>query len=157
KLRRPYEKLIALFRTTHTIVNAYDGASMALAALGDGLFAWPTPEGRPDADSQWLSRAAHLQYWKLAFDLLVHPAFHTTFTDQTPEPARASAEAVADYWLGRMLGHGLRPDARAALIADINGPIGFIAAQRSAGVANIENSLRRLATFIAATPEFAVR
>ncbi|MDX2221275.1 MAG: DUF1800 domain-containing protein, partial [Rhodospirillaceae bacterium] len=47
KLRRPYEKLIALFRTTHTIVNAYDGASMALAALGDGLFAWPTPEGRP--------------------------------------------------------------------------------------------------------------
>lgn len=157
KVRRPYERLIALFRTTNTIVNAYDAANTALTGLGDGVFAWPTPEGRPDDDGYWLSRAATLQYWKLCFDLLVHPAFQTSMTQQTPAEVRGSAEAVTDYWLDRMLGHRLRPEGMNALIADVNGPIGAMAAYRSAGAANIENSLRRLATFIAATPEFAVR
>ncbi len=37
KLRRPYERVIALLRTTNTTVNAYNGAFDAVATLGDGL------------------------------------------------------------------------------------------------------------------------
>jgi uncharacterized protein (DUF1800 family) len=158
KLRRPYEKMIALFRTTNTVVSAYDGAYNALSGLGDGVFAWPTPEGRPDRDAHWLSRAANLEYWNLAFDLMQHPAFQTTMANQTPPDVRGSAEAVVDHWLGRMLGHRLRPEGMKALIDDTrDGPIGPMAAIRSAGIANIENSLRRLAVLIATTPEFALR
>lgn len=157
KLRRPYEKLMAFFRVTEVIINGYDQAYMALSALGDGVFAWPTPEGRPDHDAHWLSRTANLEYWNLLFKLLQHPAFLTNFTNQMPADARGSAESVVEFWVGRMIGHRLRPEGMRALIDDAMGPIGAMAAFRSKGASNIENALRRLATFIAISPEFAMR
>jgi len=157
KLRRPYERLVALFRTTDTIVNAYDGASTALFGLGDGLYAWPTPEGRPDHDLHWLSAAANHQFWTVMFDVLTHPSFGTRFWAQTPEIMTGSAEQIVEYWVGRMIGYSLPPAAMNALVRDVNTSPGVMAAYASKGVMNIENALRRLALLIATSPEFAIR
>jgi uncharacterized protein (DUF1800 family) len=157
KLRRPYEKIIALYRATGTTVNAYDGAYDALASLGDGLYAWPTPEGRPDSDTAWLAASANLKFWNLMFDTLGHPSFRTTLADQTPASASASPESIVAHWVSRLVGSALRPESMAALIQDVQGPIGVMAAYRSGGIAHIENALRRLVVLIATAPEFAMR
>lgn len=157
KVRRPHERMMALFRATGTVVNVFDGAARALLSVGDGLFAWPTPEGRPDHNGAWLSAAANLKYWNLMFDVLDHPSFLTSFADQTPKDITGSAEQIVEYWVGRMVGHSLRPAGMKALMDDARAPIGVIAAYQSGGIKNIENALRRLAVLIAASPEFALR
>ena len=157
KVRRPHERMIALFRATGTTVNAFDRAGDALLSLGDGLFAWPTPEGRPDSNADWLSAAASLRFWNLMFDVLDHPAFYTNFAAQTPKDVQGSAEGIIDFWVGRMVGCSLRPAGMKALIEDAQAPIGIMAAYRSGGITNIENALRRIAVLIATSPEFAVR
>ncbi len=157
KVRRPHERIIALFRTTGTTVNAFDRAGDSLLSLGDGLYAWPTPEGRPDSNAAWLSAASSLRFWNLMFDVLDHAAFVTSFATQTPKSVTSSAEQVVEFWVERMVGAALRPAGMQALINDANAPIGVIAAFRSGGITNIENALRRLAVLIATSPEFALR
>ncbi len=157
KLRRPYERIIAFFRTTDTIVNAFDLASSAATALGDGLYVWPTPEGRPDTDAQWLSTSANLYNWNLPLLLLALPALRTSLGAQTPSSARASPTLLVEYWVERILGYALRPAAMTALIEDAASPTGAMAAYASGGALNIENALRRLVALIATSPEFGVR
>jgi len=157
KVRRPHERIIALFRATGTTVNAFDRASDALLSLGDGLYAWPTPEGRPDTNADWLSAAASLRFWNLMFDVLDHPAFYTDFAGQTPKQVQGSAESIIEFWIERMVGYSLRREGMQALIDDAKGPIGIVAAYRSGGITNIENALRRVAVLIATSPEFALR
>ncbi len=157
KVRRPHERMMALFRATGTTVNAFDRAGDALLSLGDGLYAWPTPEGRPDSNAAWLSAASSLRFWNLMFDVLDHPAFYTDLAGQTPKSVQMSAESLIEFWVERMLGAALRPEGMRALIEDAKGPIGIVAAYRSGGITNIENALRRVAVLIATSPEFALR
>lgn len=157
KLRRPYERLIALLRTTDTIVNAYVESFDAVASLGDGIFAWPTPEGRPDVDAHWMSTSANIETWDLMLHLLSHPSFQTSLAMQTPAEVTGSATLIADYWVDRLVGYALRPEGMSALAKDILGPIGVVAAYESGGITNIESSLRRLVALIGASPEFALR
>jgi uncharacterized protein (DUF1800 family) len=157
KLRRPYERIIAFFRTTDTTVNAFDLASSAATALGDGVYVWPTPEGRPDTDAQWLSTSANLYNWNLPLLLLAQNAFRTTLGQQTPAAVSRSPTLLVEYWVERMIGYTLRPAAMTALIQDAASPTGALAAYASGGVLNIENALRRLTALIATSPEFGVR
>ncbi len=157
KLRRPYERLMALFRTTDTIINAYDEAYMALFGLGDGLYAWPTPDGRPDTDAHWLSSAGNHHFWNVMFDVLVHPSFRTSFWEQTPAAVADSAIHIVEYWVGRMVGYTLPQASMDALLKDVMTSPGVMAAYASGGITNIENALRRLALLIATSPEFAMR
>lgn len=157
KLRRPYERVIALLRTTNTTVNAYTGAFDAVATLGDGVYAWPTPDGRPDHDAHWYSTASFLETWDLMLHVLSHPSFRTTLARQTPMVIRDSAEALADYWVGRLVGYRLRPGGMKALAEDINDVIGLTAAFASGGIMNMESALRRFTAIVASSPEFAMR
>ncbi len=157
KVRRPYERIIAFLRATDTIVNAFDLAVTAAAALGDGLYAWPTPEGRPDTDAQWLSTSANLYNWNLLLLILDLPQIRTSLAAQTPPDATASATTIVEYWVGRLVGYALRPAAMTALINDAAQPFGVIAAYRSGGIANIERALRRQVALIASSPEFGRR
>ena len=157
KLRRPYERLMALFRTTDTLLNAYDDAHTALFGLGDGLYAWPTPDGRPDTDAYWLSSAGNHHFWNVMFEVLVHPSFRTSFMDQTPASVTGSAIKVVEYWVGRMVGYSLPPASMDALVKDVSTSPGVMAAYASQGAMNIENARRRLALLIATSPEFAMR
>ncbi len=157
KVRRPYERLMAFLRTTDTVINAYDGAWLMFSGLGDGMFVWATPEGRPDIDVQWQTAAANLETWNTLLQIMNTPSLRTTMFNQTPVEYATSAIQIVEYWVGRMVGRALRPAAMQALITEALTPIGVVAAYRSSGVANIENALRRLTSLIAISPEFGMR
>jgi uncharacterized protein (DUF1800 family) len=157
KLRRPYERIMAYIRTADVLLSAFPKADIALAPLGDGVYAWPTPEGRPDMDSQWLSGMVNLYGWNFITVLLEQDSFHTNLAAQTPEDIHGAPAALVDHWVNRMVGYALRPAAMEALVADAGSPGGAVAALGGRDPSKAEAALRRLTALIAASPEFAVR
>jgi uncharacterized protein (DUF1800 family) len=155
KVRRPYERLIAMFRTTGMVVNASASMSRVLDVVKDGLFAWTAPNGRPDADSYWSSTGAQMTAWNLALSMPANPAITTSLTDQTPTAALSSATLLVEYWVGRMIGY--ETPAMSALAADQTGPQGTITAAQGNNRQRIETALRRLVALITTTRDFVYR
>ena len=60
------------------------------------------------------------------------------------------------FWVGRMIGHALRPSGMSALIADASGVNGAFTAYETGDETKIEVALRRLVVLIAGSPEFGV-
>ena len=157
KLRRPYERVIAYVRTADVLLSAFPKADIALAPLGDGIYAWPTPEGRPDVDSQWLSGMVNLYSWNFITVLLEQDSFRTSLAAQTPEELRGSPAGLVEHWVNRMVGYALRPAAMDALVADAGAPTGAVAALAGRDAQKAEAGMRRLSALIAAAPEFGQR
>jgi uncharacterized protein (DUF1800 family) len=162
KVRRPYERLIALARTTDTIINAHAALTTLLDSLNDGPWAWQGPNGRPDYDDYWLASGAVLTSWNLLLALPGAAYASVSLTTQTPENLLQSAMGVVDHWVGRMVGHSLAPSRMTALYNDQGGTAGVPAARRSSTNATTiatrtETALRRLVGMIAGTVEFTYR
>ncbi len=158
KVRRPYERIIALLRTTDSILTAGTTATTALDRLTDGLFAWPAPDGRPDVNSYWLATGANQATWNLLFQVPNWREVQTSLTAQTPLAAATSPTATVEYWVQRMIGDRLSNENMNVLIGDqagANGAPTAIQARRSA--ATIENNYRRLISLIATTEAFTLR
>lgn len=158
KVRRPYERILALLRTTDMVLTASTTVLTALDRLTDALFAWPAPDGRPDYDSYWLATGANLATWNLLFQVPSWREVQTSLTAQTPASAMESPTATVEYWTMRMLGGHLPTVGMNVLIGDQAGPNGAptaVRARRSA--ATIENAYRRLVSLIATSEPFSVR
>jgi len=160
KVRRPYERIIALARTTQLVFNAGTFMTSLLDPLTDGLFAWPAPNGRPDVDDYWLATGATVATWNLLFQVPNYPEFSAnTLSYQTPVEAMGTATGVVEYWVGRMVGHQLTPTAMTTLVADqatANGIPAVVAASNTTP-ARVENAHRRLISLIATSEEFSLR
>jgi hypothetical protein len=157
KIRRPYERVMALLRTTGTVVNASPLQLSTFDPVNDALFAWATPDGRPDTNSYWLATGATLTAWNLVQSIPAWPTMATSLTNQTPLSALSSPSAVVDYWVGQMVGYALASDATNGLIADQSGPQGVPAAALTGNSVAIENAAIRLVGLIAMTNEFSYR
>lgn len=162
KVRRPYERLIALARTTDIVVNAATTMTTILDSMNDGLFAWPAPNGRPDVNAYWLATGANLTTWNLLLQFPAWASNRTTLLDQTPMDGLVSAVPLVEYWVGRMVGYTLASTTMNALINDQGGNQGVLAAVRNGmttatQIARVETALRRLVSMIATTEEFAYR
>ncbi len=158
KVRRPYERILAMVRTTDMVLAASTSMTNALDRLSDGLFAWAAPDGRPDVDAYWLATGANLATWNLLFQVPNWREVQTTLTAQTPLTAAESATATVQYWVRRMTGADLSESQMNILIADqagANGAPSLILNRRPA--ATIENAYRRLVSLIATTDAFALR
>ncbi len=158
KVRRPYERVMALIRTTEMVITANTAHLTTFDRLTDALFAWPAPDGRPDFDAYWLATGANLAAWNLLFTVPNGLGIQTSLTAQTPRDAAESPGATVEYWANRMTGGGLLPANLNVLIGDqagANGAPTAVRARRSA--ATIENAYRRLASLIATTQDFSVR
>lgn len=158
KVRRPYERLIAMARTTNMVVTAATYMTNLLDPLNDGLFAWQAPNGRPDVDRFWLATGAMVSTWNLIFQM---PNFKelasSPLTNQSPLEALNSAFTTVDFWVEQMVGHNLSEPAMTALYQDQGGSNGVPAAVRSGNANRIENAHRRLISLIATSEEFALR
>ena len=157
KIRQPWERLMALYRTTDTVVNAHQWMACLFHNLDDSLFTWPTPDGRPDNTEYWLSSSAHLTTWNYSLGLFFLEELATTFTDQTPEEAKNSATEVVEYWLGRMIGYEPSAEVTNTLIEDASGFQGVITALDSGSEEDIEYTFTRLAGLITTTEESSFR
>ena len=157
KVRRPFERLIALARTTDMVVNASTAMTSLLDPLNDGLFAWPAPDGRPDINGYWLATGATVTTWNLLFQLPNFRDVKTTLTNQTPLSDAASATGVVEYWVGRMVGAQLSSAAMNMLTSDQAGSAGVPAVLKTNSATAIENAYRRLVSLIATSEEFTLR
>jgi uncharacterized protein (DUF1800 family) len=157
KVRRPYERVIALARTTEMIVSASTLMTSVLDPVNDGLFAWQAPNGRPDVNGYWLATGATVTTWNLLLQLPYFKEITTTLLSQTPETALPSATAVVEYWVERMVGMTLSNAAMNALIADQAGPSGVPNLLRTNSGVLVESGLRRLVGLIATSEEFSLR
>ena len=157
KVRRPYERLIALLRTTDTVVNAHPLMSSVFDSLNDTLFAWPAPDGRPDTNAYWLATGANIATWNLLLQVPYLPEIVTSLAAQTPESATSSATALVDYWVGRLVGYQLSAAAMNTLVIDQAGAVGVLNALKTNNAATIESAYRRLVSLIATTEEFTLR
>jgi len=157
KIRRPYERLIALARTTDMVVNASAQLARLLDSLNDGLFAWQAPDGRPDVNAYWLATGAMLTSWNLLLSFPQMTTNTTTLVNQTPLDVMSSATGVVEYWLGRMLGYAPSGATLTALTIDQASARGVPAAARTGNAIATEAACRRLVSLIAATEEFSYR
>ena len=157
KARRPYERLIALARTTDMVLNASTLMTSLLDPLNDHLFAWQAPNGRPDINEYWLATGATVATWNLLQQFSYIPQVKTSFIAQTPTDVVTSATGVVEYWVGRMVGATLSTPAMNALVLDQAGTLGVPNVSRFASQINLENAYRRLVGLIATSEEFTLR
>jgi len=158
KVRRPYERIMAMIRTTDMVTTASTVYANALDRVTDGLFAWPAPDGRPDFDAYWLATGANLTTWNYLFQIPNWKEIRTSLTVQTPAPSATSAVETVEYWVGRMVGYRLQTSQMNVLIGDQSGANGApTAILNRRNATTIENNYRRLIALIATTDAFSLR
>ena len=153
KVRRPYERFIAMVRATDTILAA--GAwGQFIYGMNDSPFVWPTPDGRPDTNAYWLTTFMQVGTWELLPRIAyLGNAATVSFAAQTPTAARQSADALVEYWVGRMTGTRLNDAAMAALTA----MAAHMVPVPTEGADNWNNDFGRVISTIASAPEFVMR
>ncbi len=153
KVRRPYERFIAAVRTTDMVI-APGYWDQYFYSLNEAPFIWPTPDGRPDTNAYSLSTFMHVMTWEHLQRIGYENTLTRSFAAQTPAEARASAAAVVDYWVGRMVGYPLNDGAMAALTGIVD-EMGLPPAE---GAYNWDSDFaRRVVATIACAPEFVLR
>ena len=158
KVRRPYERAMALIRTTGMVVNAGTYMTSLFDPLNDGLFAWQAPNGRPDVNSYWLATGASIATWNILFQIPNFKELQSTpLTDQSPVDAMNTATGIVEYWVERMVGYQLGAAAMNSLVADQASSVGVPAAVRSNAATHVEAAHRRLVSLIATSEEFSLR
>lgn len=105
KVRRPWERVIAMLRTSEATVNASSQVLNWVLALGDILFVWPEPDGRPDDNAYWLSSMATLGSWNILLQVPNQTGIAADYFAQTPTDALTSATMIAEHWIERMVGY----------------------------------------------------
>jgi uncharacterized protein (DUF1800 family) len=111
KFRRPNRLLTAALRQLDAETDGGPALQQQLAALGEPLFAWPTPDGAPDRDDAW--RFNLLPRWQFAVALARGEMDGTALDVGDPGDPDATADALAE----RLYGEPLPAPARDELIA----------------------------------------
>ncbi len=155
KVRRPFERFIAMVRATDTVLSPGGNWQHLFWDLADSPFIWPTPDGRPDTNATWLTTYAHVITWQYMEEIGSGSGMALSFAAQTPPDAFRSPQALVEYWVGRMIGYPLAPaamDALVALVAEVD----LRPSEGSAQYWN-ERFARKIIATIAASPEFVMR
>lgn len=118
KLRRPFEIIMGILRTTDAVVNAHQRMAYTLGGVQDGIYVWPTPDGRPDTNAFFTTTSTNMTMWNILIGLPYWSAIQSTMLDQTPSESLSSATEIVEHWVGRMVGYELSSEAMTALIDD---------------------------------------
>ena len=155
KLRRPFERAVALMRATLVEIRPTASLFRTLEQTGQKPFAWPTPDGHPDDDDSWLGSNQELKSWNMLLALFSASLGATSaLLPQTPV-GNDVAQAI-ELWSGRLLGHRLSATSYAALFDDAIA-VGGLRDGLTAKGTRAETALQRMLGLMAASDEFAYR
>lgn len=127
RVKRPYEFAVSCFRATGAELSfeLYHQPSeyfMSLfPAAGQPLFRWSTPDGYPDTREKWIGSNPFVGRWRVANWLCdVKSWWDRSYRPfdpiaQMPSNVR-SAAAIADFWIGRILGRPMAAEARREVV-----------------------------------------
>jgi uncharacterized protein (DUF1800 family) len=136
KTKRPWESLMHAMRATSAEItpqvrpvsgwNAYVELTDRIAQTGNGPFRWPTPDGYADTSRRWQSVSPLSQTWRSLsrlVELRVPGSGDTPFflrIEQVTKAALAadarSANAIVDFWIGRVFGYAIDAARRQQLV-----------------------------------------
>ena len=125
KIKRPYEIAVSALRAgkatftpgvdsgdTSSFFWRYDGA-------GQRLYGWPAPNGYPDMKGAWKSMTPRVMSWRLCGWLIEFTddfdGYYLDVVGQTPGIVR-SANALADFWIPRILGRSMETEDREQVV-----------------------------------------
>ncbi len=120
KLKRPFDYVVSVLRTTGAIVtqDGYRELYELLRRLGQVPFGWPAPDGYPATAAYWTATSTLLTRWNFAlgladgtYDRVVQVPIGGLVTGVS------TAAEVVDGIADRVLGRGLAPGDRDAVLA----------------------------------------
>ena len=125
KIKRPFEIAVSALRAGNANftlkMNDYDTNDFLWRYSGTGQepYHWPAPNGYPDALGAWKSMTPRVMSWRLCawlvdFDNDNHH-YYVNVLGQTPSSVR-SANALADFWIDRILAREMDPDDRQEIV-----------------------------------------
>lgn len=155
KLRRPFERIVALLRAVHAEVKPTATLFRALEQTGQKPFAWPTPDGHPDDDESWLGSNQELKTWNMQFGLFAASMGTNAFLLPQIEGV-TGVDAALELLSSRLVGHQLSAQTYSALLDDALLPGGLRDGLIAKGPRG-EAALQRMAGLMAAADEFAYR
>jgi uncharacterized protein (DUF1800 family) len=127
KVRRPFEFLAGVMRALDVkpTDKEADILRMALVALGQPLFLWPTPDGYPDTMDAWINTNGMLARWNIVLNLTQDgatrgPQIKADVLTPTKQANMKTATEVVDYWTNRLLGRAMSNSDREQIIKYLN-------------------------------------
>lgn len=121
KIKRPFEIAVGALRAGGADLtlrmNHSDTSSFLWRFDGTGQmpFDWPAPNGYPDVRGAWKSMTPRVMSWRLCGWLIdfvdAADQHYMDVVAQTPAGVR-SANALADFWIDRVLGRPMQPADR---------------------------------------------
>ena len=159
KVKRPFELAISFIRATEAEITPHKNMNYLLVNMGYQMFQWATPTGHPDVASYWINSNMMLTRWNLMSTLVFGRRWHKSvkfdIKRQTPANVK-TANQMADYWIGRILGNTVRPQIRSMLANYLAG--GGSAAEPPFGKPKDVNfRLNAMVALIGMTPDFQWR
>ena len=125
KLKRPFEIAVSALRAGNANFNLkmddYDTNDFLWRYYGTGQwpYGWPAPNGYPDVRTAWKSMTPRVMSWRLCGWLVDfdndNDKYYLNILNQTPSNVR-SANALADFWIDRILGREMDPDDRQEIV-----------------------------------------
>jgi uncharacterized protein (DUF1800 family) len=125
KTKRPFEAVTAAFRSVSADLPFTPGDDTSQNFLwlygrtGQSLFSHPTPDGYGDTHEVWTSTSSRAMTWRIVNWLVdlrdPSDAHYLDVLAETPPEVR-SANALADYWIQRILGRPMDAAARIEVV-----------------------------------------
>lgn len=126
KIRRPLDYIAAAGRAVDvntTGIQGLIGQRGLMAAMGQPLFAHAFPDGYPEIADEWVNTNGLLGRWNFGFYLLENRLGRDTTVNLLPwfDTIRpATADALVDAMIDRIIGYAIDPLDRTALINYVN-------------------------------------
>ncbi|MEM7051909.1 MAG: DUF1800 domain-containing protein [Acidobacteriota bacterium] len=163
RVKRPTEIAAGTMRTTRANLPFRMGESDTSTLLGylrdagHRLFYWPAPDGYSDDKDDWMSATPRVGAWRVCnwlTDVTDDGGVHRmNVVGETPAGVR-SANALADYWINRILGRPMTAASRQEVVE-------FMAAGRNPDLdlpldtsETTEDRLRSMIGLIVLAPDF---
>lgn len=124
KIKRPLEAALSMIRALNSeFTLAPSGLPWMVGLMGQPVFERRSPDGYPDAKEYWANSMSLLFRWNLAValgenwldDEEQNRVIRTDLISQTPADLH-TAEALADFWIQRILNQTISGADRTALI-----------------------------------------
>jgi uncharacterized protein (DUF1800 family) len=115
KFKRPLNFMLSALRQLNAASDGGPPLLDFLARMGQPLFAWPTPDGFPDRNADWINNL--LPRWQFALALAQNQLSGTAIDLAALLDAAQTEEASAERLSTLLLGAPLQPGIRTELLS----------------------------------------
>ena len=157
KIKRPLEAAISMLRAVDAEFSLPPDGNFRsyYDRMGQPLFGRRTPDGYPDARTDWANTTSLLYRWRFCYYMIKGDIVGVTVDLASQMPAGLTTpNAIADYWIDRLLGRPMDAQSRAEVA-------GFLAQGADPAVAltaaEIAERLPRVVELILMSPDFQWR